>query len=209
MPSAPPVILIADDHSMVRTGLTMSLELDLGYRQLLEADSCASLLQALRGHRPTHLICDMVFRDGNALEVLPSIVRLYPELQILIYSMMQESMYLPALSRYGIRNFLSKDAPHEDTIASLRLFVAETGSHAAPIHATVAAPHSNPFSRLSPREHEVLHYLLQGYPVTRISTALNLHKNTVSTLKNRILEKTGLGNMKELFEAAHIYQLHI
>lgn len=195
-------LVVADDHVMVRTGLLLSLELELGIRNVLEAASCAEVMSVLRAYNPTHMIIDMVFRDGNAMEILPSIVKLYPNLQILVYSMMPAEVYLPSLQKYGINCYLNKEAGTSATLAMFREFLINKLAHTQ-AQGTIV----NPFSRLSARELEVLHYLLKGEPVTTIAQALNLHKNTVSTLKNRILDKTGVRNMKELSDAASLQGL--
>lgn len=192
-------LVVADDHIMVRTGLLLSLELELGMKNVLEAASCADVMSVLRAYRPTHMIIDMIFKDGNALEILPSIAKLRPNLQILVYSMLPSEVYLPSLQKYGINCYLNKDAGSKATLSILKDFLFNKLAHCKAQDTLV-----NPFSLLSARELEVLHYLLKGEPVTVIAQELNLHKNTVSTLKNRILEKTGARNMKELFDAASL-----
>lgn len=198
-----PALLIADDHTMVRTGLLLAMQLDLGVQRIHEATSCAEVMSQLRAVRPTHLITDIIFKDGNALEILPTIVKTYPDLSIMVYSMMPEEIYLPALSRYHITRYVNKNATQEEYTLAFRTFLFQAPGH----ERAAAGATGNPFSRLSPREHEVLHYLLQGETITTIAMVLNLHKNTVSTLKNRILEKTALRNMKEVSDAATLHNL--
>ncbi|MBU3676119.1 MAG: helix-turn-helix transcriptional regulator [Chitinophagaceae bacterium] len=66
----------------------------------------------------------------------------------------------------------------------------------------------NPFSHLSPRELEILHYVLKGVGTKQISDMLNIKMNTVSTLKFRIYEKTGTSNIRELIELAILYNVN-
>jgi DNA-binding NarL/FixJ family response regulator len=63
-----------------------------------------------------------------------------------------------------------------------------------------------PFTTLAPRELEILHYILKGIGTKEISETLNLKMNTVSTIKNRIYEKTTAGNIKELMELGDTLQ---
>ena len=65
----------------------------------------------------------------------------------------------------------------------------------------------NPFKSLAPRELEILHYVLKGIGTKEIADNLNLKMNTISTLKNRIFEKTNAGNIKELMELATLYNV--
>ncbi|MGN6567107.1 MAG: helix-turn-helix transcriptional regulator, partial [Flavipsychrobacter sp.] len=66
----------------------------------------------------------------------------------------------------------------------------------------------NPFINLSARELEILHYLLKGMGTKGIADTLNIKMNTVSTVKNRIFEKTKIHNMKELIELATLYNIN-
>ena len=68
--------------------------------------------------------------------------------------------------------------------------------------------HDNPFTTLAPRELEILHYILKGIGTKDIADTLNLKMNTISTIKNRIFEKTTAGNIKELMELATLYNVN-
>jgi len=197
-------VLSADDHTMVRTGLQLLLEVNCGIRSFHEASSCSELLTCLRRHRPTHLITDMVFRDGNALEILPNVVQLFPNLRIMVYSMLPANVYLPTLARLGISLYLNKEVPQQQILDLLQYFLFDRTEKAP-----APEPHAleKPFAQLSPRELEVLHYLLAGCSVVETAQKLNLHKNTVSTLKARIFEKTGVGSYKELLTLAALNNL--
>ena len=61
------------------------------------------------------------------------------------------------------------------------------------------------FDRLTPRETEVLHYLLMGMGSAEIGNILNMKQNTISTFKRRILEKSNTKNVFELKELAAIH----
>jgi two-component system, NarL family, invasion response regulator UvrY len=66
----------------------------------------------------------------------------------------------------------------------------------------------NPFSTLAPRELEILHYVLKGIGTKDISDLLNLKMNTISTIKNRIYEKTNASNIRELIDLATLYNVN-
>ena len=82
-----PNIILADDHSMVRKGMKLLIKSQLGCKNVTEASSCNELMNELQKKQCTHLIADVIFSDGTALEVVPTIRKLYPELHIMIFSM--------------------------------------------------------------------------------------------------------------------------
>ena len=200
-----PVILIADDHSMVRTGLKLMIQLHLGYNDIHEVVSCNELMKELVKKKYTHLVLDIILSDGSTLEVIPNIRRVYPDLQLLMFSMQPAEIYGEALKQYGIQHYLSKSEGEADIIQSLRRFL---GNEKQSIRPAVLQHIDNPFSSLAPRELEILHYVLQGIGTKAIAENLNLKMNTVSTIKTRIYEKTNAGNIKELIELATLYNVN-
>src|SRR5690349_9502652 len=88
-----PKILIADDHSMIRKGLKLNIQLNLGYPDIHEVSTCSELMKELVKSKYTHLLLDIILSDGNTLEVIPNIRRVYPDLNILVFSMQPAEIY--------------------------------------------------------------------------------------------------------------------
>ena len=153
--------------------------------------------------RYTHLILDIILSDGSTLEVIPNIRRVYPNMSILVFSMQPAEVYGEALKQYGIRHYLSKGESEEEIIKTLKGFLQNEWSETKPL-----ATKDNPFSSLAPRELEILHYVLRGTGTKDIADILNLKMNTVSTIKNRIYDKTHAANIKELMELATLYSVN-
>ncbi len=200
-----PAILIADDHSLIRKGMKMLLQLHFGFTDVVEVGSCNALMNELVRRPYTHLILDLVLPDGTSMEVLPNIQSVYPRLQILIFSMQPAEVYGEALKKYNIVHYLHKSAAEEQAVASLQAFFQQTSTRE---EAPPASHASTPFSSLTPRELEVLHYQLKGWKTKAISEALNLKMNTVSTLKKRIYEKTRTENLRQLLDLASLYKVN-
>src|SRR6185437_4448141 len=196
-------LLICDDHLMIRKGLVAICQSQWGLTSIDEASSCNELMRALKRKTYTHVIMDLVLPDGVTMEILPNIRSLYPELHILIFSMQPLGMYRAGLARYGITEFISKSAPERETFRQLQDFLYDSPSRvsesAVPVEKTA-------FDKLTPRETEVLHYLLMGMGSAEIGNILNMKQNTISTFKRRILEKSNTKNVFELKELAAIHK---
>ncbi len=199
-----PKILIADDHSMIRKGLKLHMQLTLGYTDLHEVATCNDLMKELVKNRYTHLILDIILSDGSTLEVIPNIRRVYPDLHILVFSMQPAEIYGEALKQYGINYYMSKSVGEEEMIQILQKFM----HNEEPVRQNNIHHQDNPFTTLAPRELEILHYVLKGIGTKDIADTLNLKMNTISTIKNRIFEKTTAGNIKELMELATLYNVN-
>lgn len=200
-----PYILIADDHSMIRKGLKLYMQLNLGYSNIQEVGSCNELMNDLMKKKYTHLVLDVILSDGSTLEVIPNIRRVFHDLQILVFSMQPAEIYGEALKQYGIHYYLSKSSGEDEIINVLQKFLQ---NELAASRTTGMQNVDNPFTLLTPRELEILHYVLKGMGTKSIAETLNLKMNTVSTIKNRIYEKTKANNIKELIELATLYNVN-
>jgi two-component system invasion response regulator UvrY len=200
-----PGILIADDHSMIRKGLKLFMQVSLGYTDIHEVATCKDLMRELIKRKYTHLVLDIILPDGNTLEVIPNIRRVYPELNIMVFSMQPAEIYGEAVKQYGVNFYLSKSAGEEEMLHLLQRFIQNN----IPVRkSAVLQNNENPFSTLAPRELEILHYVLKGMGTKEIGETLNLKMNTISTIKTRIFEKTNADNIKELIQLATLYNLN-
>ncbi len=197
-------IIIADDHSMIRKGIKLILKTTFGYHNIIEVGSCTDLMSELRKKECTHLLLDIIFPDGTALEVIPNIINLCPDIKIMMFTMQSPVVYSDVFKQYGVNHYLPKSLNEEQTVCYLRKFL---NNEPIPVDSKLLLP-QNPFSTLSPRELEVLHYILNSHQTKTISDVLNLRMSTISTLKKRIFEKTGTENLTHLLELANLYDIN-
>lgn len=205
MPQETQEILLSDDHTMIRKGLRLLLELHLGFKQIAEVATCNALLKMLAKKEFSHAILDIILPDGNTLEIIPTIRSLYPKLQILVFSMQPAVIYEKAVKQYNIGYYISKDLPEEDTLRLLQKFLY---NETPPKPESWDEKRDNPFSRLSPRELEVLHYVLKGMSTNEIAHTLNLKITTISTHKREIFDKTQTSNWKGLNDLAMLHNVN-
>jgi two-component system, NarL family, invasion response regulator UvrY len=198
-------ILIADDHPMVRKGLIALFGHYFSNTEITEACSCNETMMKLWKSEYSHLILDMILTDGTVLEILPNIVSLYPRSHILIFSMQPAETYQRVLNHLGVFYYMSKTLPEDSIVCQLGRFL--NNERPAPTERGVQIP-DNPFSQLTARELEILHYILKGMGSNEIGNILNIKYNTVSTAKTHIFEKSRTNNLRELFELATRYNVN-
>jgi DNA-binding NarL/FixJ family response regulator len=197
-------ILLADDHSLVRNGLKLIFQSQLGCKEVGQVSSCHGLMEELKTKKYTHVVLDINLSDGSIIEVLGNMHRLYPWVHIAIVSMQPKAVYEKILRKYGIYLYISKGANEEETIRQLRQFLQndnlrledrwEEGKDKLAIDFTT-------------REVEVMNYMLQGMRTNDIAVTLGLKGNTISTVKNRIFEKTKTTNLIQLREFAALHKI--
>lgn len=199
-----PRILIGDDHGIIRKGISLLIQMEIGDYSIAEADSCSKVMSELLKNYYTHLILDIIFPDGSALEILPNIKRLYPSMNILFFSMQPPEIHGEALKSYNISYYLSKTADNATVVKVLTNFLNNDTN----IAESTMVSGINPFKTLTPRELQILHYMLNGFGTKQISETLNLKMNSVSTLKKRIFQKTETPNFKSLIDLCTLYKIN-
>jgi two-component system invasion response regulator UvrY len=213
MPDSQPRILLADDHSVIRTGLKYLLARNFPMPEVQEVESCGDLMETLGEKDFSHLILDLQLGDCNSLEVLPGILREYPRMYVLIYTMSSEEIFGRRLIQMGAHGFLSKEAEEKTVVKALRRFLIQGSYLGEHLSAQLndeqefPEPSNNPFDQLSDREMTVLLYLLKGHRVKEISNKLDLGISTIATYKVRLFEKLGVNNLADMHRLADIYHI--
>ena len=195
-------ILIADDHSIVKMGLTAILN-RMGVQNVDTVNSIEELKTEIEKSNYTHLILDVIMPDGNSLELIESINTRFPKLSILVHSMQPIEVYGKIANKFNIHSYLHKGASESEINYQLELFVKNQ-----PLNLKRKLEDSvNPFSTLAVRELEILHYLLNGHRTKEIAASLGLKMNTVSTIKSNIFEKVKAESFTHLLQLAHVHQI--
>ncbi|OJW55175.1 MAG: hypothetical protein BGO55_08930 [Sphingobacteriales bacterium 50-39] len=178
---------------------------DEGLEAPKEVNSCRDLLSALKEEYFSHLVLDLTLADGNAMEILDSIVVRYPALKIIVYSDKPVKLYGQILrKRYGIR-FVPKNEKEEIALQRLLAFFKDQDVEVKPI----SDLSESPFDLLTAKERELLPYLLRGLSPIQIGQQIGKTSSAVRTHKQSILEKTDTENVVELKELAALYNVSV
>lgn len=203
------LILLADDHVIIRRGMKVLMDNFFRREQILEADTTQQILTILKENPITHMILDMQLQDANVIEILPQVKALYPSTPILIYTMSSEDIFGGRMLQLGATGFLSKQSDEQEVVKALDLFFQGRpyiSNHLQEVMNHSKQTHSNPLLSLSERELSVLNRLLKGETVKEISNQLDLKATTVATYKARIFEKLSVSNIIDLRNVVELYQ---
>lgn len=203
------LILLADDHVIIRRGLKVILDNYFEKEVLIEADSTKEILSKLAEFEVTHMILDMQLIGSNVIDILPELVKNYPHIPILIYTMSSEEIFGARLLQMGARGFLSKQTEETEVVRALELFFQGQTYISNALQDILSdkkfATKINPLLSLSERELSVMGHLLKGESVKDIAIHLNLKATTIATYKARIFQKTGVDNIIDLRNITDLY----
>ena len=198
------LILIADDHEVVRRGLAELLEEFVPGATVVQAADFAACRRWLSQEPIDLLVLDMIMPDGNGLEFLKQVHHHYPKLPVVVLSVHAEQDYALRALRAGAMAYLAKDSTAQEleqaVLAALRgqRYLKQTTADRLVGHLR-GAPEEEPHQRLSDREFEVMELLAGGKTLGTIGDMLGLSPKTVSTYRGRVMEKLGLENDSEFF----------
>ncbi|HQF54429.1 MAG TPA: response regulator transcription factor [Fibrobacteria bacterium] len=192
-------ILVADDHAVVRRGMRHILEQD-GAR-VVEAGSGEECLDLVGSTRFDVLLIDISLPRKSGLEVVSELRESGSKLPILVVSMHPEENFALRALKLGAQGYLPKTADSGEIVKAVKTLhsgkryltaisaerlAQSVGSSDLPLHET-----------LSNREFEVFRLLGSGRSLSDTATLMGISPKTVSTLRERILRKTGFtGNME-------------
>jgi DNA-binding NarL/FixJ family response regulator len=192
-------VLLVDDHAVVRDGLRAILEAT-GEILCAQADSAEAVLAMLdRSAACDVVLLDITLPGMSGLDALAEIHQRRPGLAVLLLSMHPEEQYAVRALRMGAIGYLSKSASSADVLKAVKAAASgETylsGHIAAQVARGIGPEGNGPLHELlSNREFEILCLIGSGKPVAEIGRELGLSVKTVSTYRERILDKMNLQN---------------
>jgi len=193
-------VLIADDHEMVREGLTLFLGEAAGIAVLGQARDGAEALALARAWRPDVLLLDLVIPRMDGIEVTRHVKAEGVAGAVLILTTFADEERVREAVRAGATGFLLKDIPRGELVRAIHA-AAEGRPTLSPaaqesLMRQVAAPpaQEQPFSVLTEREREVLVHVAEGYSNKEIAARLGLTVGTVKGYVSAILTKLGVAD---------------
>jgi DNA-binding NarL/FixJ family response regulator len=115
-------VLIVDDHSVLREGLTMVINEEPDLVVCGEADDVPKAIQAIAALGPDIVMVDLSLTSSNGLELIKEIKIQHPELPTLVLSLHDEALYAERVLRAGARGYIMKRASTNELRAALRKF---------------------------------------------------------------------------------------
>jgi two-component system, NarL family, invasion response regulator UvrY len=197
-------IILTDDHQLFRVALKEMLVEHAGFNVVAEANSASELRNTLKATACDVLILDISLPDSTGLQFLQSIHKHYPNLNVLMLSMHNESQYGIRAMKLGAKGYLSKDTNPEElfvaikTLAQGKQYISKAFGNVLADHVIDESNSRAPHTLLSTQEFEVMRLLSRGIRINDIAIKLSLSTKTISTYRHRILKKLHLENTAEI-----------
>lgn len=191
-------ILIADDHPIVREGLSAVLETQPDFAVVGQAADGVQVVALAATLRPDVILLDLEMPGLDGVAALRAVRAADPAARAIVFTAFDTDERILAAVRAGAQGYLLKGAPRDELFQAVRV-VHRGGSLIQPVVAArllqqVVAP---PPEALTEREAEVLRLLAQGRQNKEIADTLAISERTVKFHVSGILAKLGAGNRTE------------
>ncbi|MBI3098644.1 MAG: response regulator transcription factor [Planctomycetes bacterium] len=204
-------ILIADDHTLFRSGLKTLLERESDFCVVGEAADGPGAIGEVERIKPDILILDLSMPGLRGSNVAEVVREKYPQTQIVVLTMHEDACYLRQMFRLGAKAFVLKKSSGIDLCQAIRA-VHRGEKYVDPCFAGGIiggdVPNGSPparapaADRLSPREQEVCSLLAHGLTNGEIAGRLSISERTVESHRANIMEKLDLKSRAELVRFA-------
>lgn len=203
-------ILLADDHRIVREGLSVLIGKQPGMEVVGTALDGREAVRLARELAPAVVLMDVAMPGMSGIEATRQIAAELPEVRVICLSMHAERRFVSAVLEAGAAGYLLKDCAQEE-LAEAICQVAAGHSYLSPaVAATVVEDYAAHLSGgagadaspLSGREREVLQLLAEGRSTRDIAQLLHLSPKTVGSHRERIMRKLGIDSIAGLTKYA-------
>lgn len=194
-------VLIAEDHTIVRQGLSALINKQSDMQVIGEAQNGKEAVEKTKELCPDVVLMDIAMKHMNGLEATARIKKMAPEVKVLVLTMYENEEYIFQILRVGASGYLLKEAPMTDLIAAIKA-VNKGESYLSPsiskkviedyIRRAELGEQAGIDDILSDREREVLQLIAEGQTYEQIASILCISKKTVETHRANIMDKLNI-----------------
>ena len=188
-------VMIVDDHSVVRMGLTAIINLEKDLMVCGEAENGAEAVAAAAEIKPDVVVMDLMMPDMDGAETTAAVLKASPESRVLILTTFGSAADISRAIAAGATGAVTKNLSNSELAAAIRDTAAGVGHFSAEIRQTLDETGEDP--DFTPRQMEVLDSITRGFSNEDIALQLGLSKTRVKQHLNEVYAKLGAANRAE------------
>lgn len=198
-------LVIADDHLVVRQGITEMLEKRGNYSVMAQASNGEELLKTLNDKRPDIIIMDVQMPQMDGINTLQEMARRGLKLPVLVLSANEGERNIKSVLKAGAKGFMPKNSGIDELEFAINsILKGQTYLSPAVTDQLMNSDNSANalLNTLTKREIEILKHLADGKPNRIIGKSLHISTRTVDTHRSNILKKLNVKTNAELVKIA-------
>jgi NarL family two-component system response regulator LiaR len=198
-------VLLVDDHTVVRSGLTKFLLVNKEFQLVGEAADGAEAIQLASLHKPHVVLMDLIMPGTDGVTATRTIHARQPEVKIIVLTSFADQNLVQGAIRAGAVGYLQKNVTARELANAIR--AAHEGRmtlspEAVQVLAESPSQPQIPAQQLTERERDVLACLAEGLNNNEIAGKLVVSLGTVKFHVSNIFQKLGVDSRVEAVKAA-------
>lgn len=219
----PTKLMLVDDHSIVRDGIRLLLEQAEGLEIMDEANDGEEALEKLKAHSaegesktqlPDIVLMDISLPGMSGIQTTQFISKHYKPVRVLMLSMHNNEDYILRSVEAGAYGYILKDSSSDEMIKAIRTIASGEKYYSSPVASIILSGYMQQLkkgekgsraerqSKLSNKEKEILHFLVDGMSSREIAEKLQLSVRTVDNHRANMMRRLQVRNAAELVRMA-------
>lgn len=201
-------ILIADDHELLRRGLSATLTEHAGWEVVGQANNGRIAIELASKLQPDIIVLDISMPELNGLEATRQILQAFPETRILVLTMHESEQVVRDVLDAGAQGYLLKSDAGRDLIAAVEALLNDRPFFTSTVARMVLEGYLRPSEKetdaspLSAREREIVQLLAEGNSNKEVAEALGISVKTAETHRTNIMRKMNFRSVTDLVRYA-------
>lgn len=197
-------IVLADDHVLMRQGLSQVLNADAGIDVIGECGDGVELIELVIRLKPDVVVMDISMPRMSGLVAIDKLLAQRPDCKILVLSMHNELEYIEAMQDAGAKGYVLKESSGDVLIDAIRsIYHGRTAFIAAHQRNDTGKPaRVSPVAALTRREREVFFLVAAGNTSKQIAELLTMSLKTAENHRSNIYKKLNVSSSAELIRLA-------
>lgn len=203
-------VMIVDDHPIVRQGIARLIDCEDDMRVCCEAGDADRALEAIEKNNglcnADIVLVDMSLPGISGIELVKILRSRFPEIQILVISMHDESLYAERALRAGAKGYIMKQEATAKVLIAIRQILSGEVYVSDKLRSKILQriidnrfeTPTSPVSHLSDKELDVLRLIGKGLRTSDIASELKRSVKTVEAHRANLKKKLGVKNATEL-----------
>jgi DNA-binding NarL/FixJ family response regulator len=193
-------ILIVDDHAMIRFALSQAIKRQHDLIVIAETDNGDDAIALYRKHKPDVVTMDFKLPRMNGVECTSLLLKEFPDAKVLLLSIYKGTEDVWRAVQAGAAGYVAKSVEIDEVIRAVRSLAEGKTYYSAGLAEKLAEHQAG--NALTPRELEVLRFIVAGRSNKEIVNELNVTLSTVKRHIENAFEKLGVADRAQAITAA-------